>query len=178
MPNSQLANRLSSCPKGQAGWREFEDACIDILCFLFVPPLSRPRIQSRTLSGVERRDAIFPNRNLNVTNIWGQLRSELDARFVVFEFKNFEKQKVRITDVDQLRNYLSPRIGRLGIICSTQPPSKTALRKRNTVYTREEKVILFLNPQHLKEMIIIKERGANPADLIMDMVEDFYLQHE
>ena len=178
MSAQDLIDRLFSCPKGEKGWRQFEDICVEILQYLFVPPLTRPRIQTRTLSGVERRDAVFPNRNLDPSNIWGQLRSELQARFVLFEFKNHRRQKVNITDVDQARNYLTPRIGNLAIICSTQPPSKNALRKRNTIYTRDEKVILFINPDHLKEMIFIKERGEDPADLIMDTVEEFYLQHE
>jgi hypothetical protein len=178
MATEELVNRLSVCPKGKKGWREFEDVCIDILRFLFVPPLRNPRIQPRTLSGTERRDAIFANRNMDTSNIWGQLRAELNARFIVFEFKNYKKQKLTATEVDQLRNYLTGTIGNLGIICSTQPPSKTALKRRNTVFTREEKVILFLTSDDMKEMVYIKERGEDPADLIMDMVEEFYLQHE
>jgi hypothetical protein len=39
-------------------------------------------------------------------------------------------------------------------------------------------VILFLTPDGIKEIVYIKERGEDPADLIMDMVEEFYLQHE
>jgi hypothetical protein len=27
-------------------------------------------------------------------------------------------------------------------------------------------------------MIFIKDRGEDPADLILDILEDFYLQHE
>ncbi len=60
-----LIKRLEACPVGNAGWSEFEDTCIEILTFLFVPPLSKPKIQPRTLSGVQRRDAIFPNRNIS-----------------------------------------------------------------------------------------------------------------
>ncbi len=177
MPTEQLIHRLFSCPKGKKGWRQFEDICIEVLQFLFVPPLRRPRIQSRPISGVERRDAVFPNWISDTASIWGQLRVELNVRFILFEFKNFKKQKVSSTDVDQVRNYLSPRIGKLGIIISTQPPSRAALKKRNRVYTDDEKVVLFLSPNDLKEMIFIKERGEDPADLIMDAVDDFMLQY-
>ena len=31
---------------------------------------------------------------------------------------------------------------------------------------------------HLKEMSRIKERGEDPADLIIDLIEEFYLQLE
>jgi hypothetical protein len=39
-------------------------------------------------------------------------------------------------------------------------------------------LILFLTKDHLKEMLFIKERGEDPGDLIVDLVERFYLQHE
>lgn len=50
--------RLRACPRGDAGWREFEDACTDILQHLFVPPLEPPHIQARRLGGTEVRDAL------------------------------------------------------------------------------------------------------------------------
>lgn len=65
---SDLVNRLDSCPIGEKGWREFEDLCVEILEFLFVPPLVKPISQSRTYSGTNRRDAVFPNRNFDEKN--------------------------------------------------------------------------------------------------------------
>ncbi len=50
--------------------------------------------------------------------------------------------------------------------------------KRNTIYSQDQTVILFLTKEKLIEMLYIKERGENPADLIMDEIEMFYLQHE
>ncbi len=59
-PVNDLIRRLEDCPIGSAGWSAFEDICIAILEFLFVPPLTRPIIQPRTLSGTNRRDAVLP----------------------------------------------------------------------------------------------------------------------
>jgi len=39
-------------------------------------------------------------------------------------------------------------------------------------------VILFVTTEQLIEMLFIKERGEDPSDLIIDMIERFYLQHE
>ena len=50
--------------------------------------------------------------------------------------------------------------------------------KRNTIFSVDHKVILFVTSEHLLEMLSIKERGEDPSDLIMDMIERFYLQHE
>jgi hypothetical protein len=44
--------------------------------------------------------------------------------------------------------------------------------------TQEQKVILFLTDESLREMIWIKERKDDPALFVMDLLELFYIQHE
>jgi len=173
-----LHNRIDSCPAGLGGWKEFEEACIEALRFLFVPPLTEPIIQSRTYSGIDRRDVVFPNRNLDVSNNWGRLYRELGARMILIEFKNYDAEEIGKDETNQTRNYLTKPMGRLAIMCCNRLPNKEAHIKRNTIFSEEGKVILFLTKQHLIEMLFIKERGEDPSDLIMDMVERFYLQHE
>lgn len=63
------------------------------------------------------------------------------------------------------------------MVCSKRPAG-SAHSKRNSIYSEDGKVILFLSKEHLIEMLYIKERGEDPSDLIMDLVEEFYLQHE
>jgi len=173
-----LRRRLRGCPAGREGWKEFEDTCIDVLRFLFVPPLTEPIIQSRTYSGIDRRDAVFPNRNLEVVNNWGHLHKELSARMILFEFKNYDLEEIGKEETNQTRNYMTPPMGRLAIMCCNREPNQAAHLKRNTIFSEDGKVILFVTTEHLIEMIAIKERGEDPSDLIMDMVERFYLQHE
>lgn len=173
-----LIDRLYYCPPGKSGWKEFEDVCIEILCFLFIPPLTVPKIQTRTQSGIDVRDAIFPNRNFDSSNPWGYIFQELSARLILFEFKNYEKEEIAKEEVNQIRNYLKTTMGRLAILCCSKKPNKSAYICRNSVYNEEKKIILFLTKDHLKEMIFIKERGEDPTDLILDMIEEFYLQHE
>jgi len=175
---TDLANRLSSCPGGRNGWKEFEDICIACLCYLFVPPLSEPKIQPRTFSGIDRRDAVFPNRNFDTSNTWDYLLQELGARMVLFEFKNYDLTEIGKEEVDQTRNYMTEPMGRLAIMVCNKLPNEAAHIRRNTVFSSEKKVILFVTKDHLQEMLFIKERGENPADLIVDLVEWFYLQHE
>lgn len=174
----ELIARLMSCPAGTAGWKEFEDVCVDVLRYLFVPPLAEPKIQPRTYSGIDRRDAVFPNRNSEAGSSWGLLLQELTARMVLFEFENYDNAETGKEEVDQTRNYLTEPMGRLAIVVCSKPPNEAAHIRRNTVFSAEGKVILFLTRDHLKEMLFIKERGEDPADLIVDLVEWFYLQHE
>lgn len=171
-------DRLMSCPVGSDGWKEFEDICLEILTYLFVPPLAEPKIQPRTYSGIERRDAAYPNRNFDSATGWGLLWHELDARMILFEFKNYDQIEIGKDEVNQTRNYMREPMGRLAIIVCSKLPNEAAHIRRNTIFSTEGKIILFLTKDHLKEMLYIKERGEDPTDLIVDLVEWFYLQHE
>ena len=175
---AELVKRLYACPAGIKGWKEFEDICTEILTYLFVPPLSEPKIQPRSYSGIDRKDAVYPNRNITAENNWGHFYRELGARLILFEFKNYDSEKIGKDEVNQTRNYLTNPMGKLAILCCNKEPSHQAHIKRNTVFSEEGKTILFLTKEHLKEMFMIKERGEDPSDLIMDLLEWFYLQHE
>jgi hypothetical protein len=96
----ELRRRLDSCPAGSSGWKPFEDACIDTLRYLFVPPLTKPILQPRSYSGIDRRDAVFPNRNIGSSNNWGQLYQELQARMILFEFKNYDREDIGKEEVN------------------------------------------------------------------------------
>lgn len=175
--------QLDSCPPGNTGWVQFEDICTDILTYLFVPPLGSPNRQARTYSGVNRRDVIYPNRNITVNNIpnsknWHHLFIELNARMLLFEFKNYDSTEIGADEVNQTRNYLTNPMGKLGILVCNKMPNESAHRQRNTIFTNDRKVILFLTKDHLKEMLSMKDRGEDSSDLIMDLVERFYIQHE
>jgi hypothetical protein len=177
-PEEELRTKLALVPKGALGWRQFELAGLDVLRHLFVPPLSEPISQPRTYSGIDRRDAIFPNRNIGSANQWGHLLSELEARLVLVEFKNYDQTEVGKDEVNQTRNYLTKPMGRLALMITATEPNGAAHQKRNSVYSEDGKVILFLTVSHLEEMLYIKERGEDPADLIMDLVERFYINWE
>jgi hypothetical protein len=173
-----LIERLRECPAGHAGWKQFEDICIEILIRVFVPPLSEPKIQTRTLSGIDRRDAVFPNRNPHTNDNWNLLFRELNARLVLVEFKNYDTTDIGKEEVNQVYNYLTDPMGRLALMVCNKAPTEAAHTRRNTIYSSEQKVILFLTKEELEELLYIKERGEDPADLIVDLTEWFYLQHE
>lgn len=175
---NDLVTRLNACKPGRLGWVDFENICIDILRFLFVPPLCEPKIQPRTYSEIDRRDAVFPNREDLGRGVWAKIFRELGARLILFEFKNYDLTEIGKDEVNQTRNYLTVTMGRLGIICSNKIPNDQAHIKRNSIFSEEGKVILFITKDKLEEMLYIKERGDDPGDLIMDEIELFYLQHE
>lgn len=180
---NDLILRLDNCPLGSPGWSEFEEVCTEILSFLFVPPLQVPQRQAKTLSGINRRDAIYPNRNIapngnaNSKN-WHHLYQELDSRLLLVEFKNYHQTEIGPDEVNCALNYLTNPMGRLALLVCSKDPNEQARIRRNTIYTNDQKVILFINKDQLKEMLLMKERGEDPSDLIIDLIELFYIQHE
>lgn len=175
---TELVEKLNDCPPGHSHWCEFENICTEILTYLFVPPLRDPYIQSRTYSGVNRRDAVFSNREDQGDSTWAKIRRELNAKLILFEFKNYDTSEIGQTEILQTKNYLREPMGKLAIVCSTKLPNHAAHILRNSIYSQDRTVILFLTTEKLVEMLYIKERGENPADLIMDEIDMFYLQHE
>lgn len=177
---NELIDKLDMCPTGFDGWHEFENVCIEILGFLFVPPLIGPKIQPRTFSGVSRRDAVFPIREQSIDQSysWKQLSRELNARLLLFEFKNYDSTEIGPDEVNQALCYMTNPMGNLSVLLCSKKPNYQAHIRRNAIYSNDKKIILFLEKKHLKEMLFIKERGDDPADLIVDEVEAFYLQHE
>lgn len=180
---TDLARALDSCPAGRATWKQFEDICTEILEYLFSPALAKPIEQAHTYSGVNRRDMVFPNRNVDGATTpaeknWHLLFVELDARMILFEYKNYDATEIGHEEVIQSANYLTQPMGRLGIMVGTKLPNESAHRQRNTIYTNQRKIILFMTKEHLKEMLDMKARGEEPSNLIVDLVEAFYIQHE
>jgi len=172
----RMVHILAKIRAGIRGWKQFENVCIEILNFLFIPPLGSPKIRARSFSGIDVRDAIYPNRAPD--GAWKYYRQELDAKYVVFDFKNYDKEDLNKDDVNQVRNYLKKTLGRFGFLCSTKPPTQSALLARNQAYAEEKKVILFLTTTDLVEMMRRKCRGEDSCDVIPDLLDEFYICYE
>ncbi|MBB5637677.1 hypothetical protein HDE68_003602 [Pedobacter cryoconitis] len=175
--------RLDTCPKGITGWKTFEILCVEILEHLFVPALNNSGSQTSSFSGIDRRDAIFANRNIAATTVpelknWHTFYLELKARMIIFEFKNYDKEAIGKEEVNQTRNYIKKTMGKLAVIISNKVVSKRAVIQRNIIFNEDGKVILFVTKENLKEMLYMKERGEEPSDFLMDLLELFYIQHE
>jgi hypothetical protein len=151
---------------------------VDVLTHLFVPPLQPPHVQPSTLASAERRDAVFPNRQRDPKSNWGLLHKDHGARMILIEFKNYDKKEISPEQVTQTGSYMRNSWGQLAIMCCSKNPNGSAHKVRNTIYSQQGKMILFLTIAHLREMLDMKDRGQEPSDFILDSVEEFLLQHD
>jgi hypothetical protein len=121
------------------------------------------------------RDALFLNTNRDYKNYWGYLYNEFGLKSVLFEFKCYDKTEIGKDEIDQVRNYMKiEEWGRLAIMCCNKAPDETAERRRHHVYCHDNrKIILFITPDNIKEMIDIKERNEDPSEMIYMMAHHF-----
>ncbi len=171
----KVAAELTSCPRGRRHAKRFEGVCVRVLEYLFVPPLKRIVPQSRRSDGRDIRDAVMTNDASSY--FWASLRSELDAKHVVAEFKNYTGA-VGKGDVVQLREYLARKsIGRFGLLVSRTAASEAAVVARRDAYSDQDCLILFLDDRDLVEMIHLRGRGRDPATTLQRMKEEFELAY-
>jgi phosphomevalonate kinase len=150
---------------------------VDILTFLFVPPLPPPLVQVRSSHGRNIRDAIFTNR-IDYTSYWRQLRLEHDARLIPFEFKNYDKTAVGPAEVRQLERYLGPATGRLGVLCCRTLPSAKGYDEQLAVYRSESKTILFLTDDDLRKLLLMDHNSDDPAQHLVELRDALLLRFE
>lgn len=167
-----LINTLLKCKPGKKNWTDYEEICIKTLNFLFVPPFSEVKEQSRTESGDIRRDGVLPNNKF--TGFWEMIRHEFQSKHIICEFKNYAVD-VGKDQLNQLRIYLSrPTVGRFGMLFLRKKPSKKLLEARKRAYEESNILILLLDDETVIEMI----KMAIYADSAEEVLEDLKIQFE
>lgn len=170
----KLIEKLSSCPTGHKGWKEYEEICKEILTFLFVPPLVGPLEHVRTESGLQIRDLIF-HIPCNVGGFWDFVQRKYDAVAIIVECKNYANP-IGGNNVVISSKYLGERrLGLFGMVISRFPPAESAFKERARLWTEDGKLILCLEDEDLKTMIKLKDEGKEP-EIILDKKQRNFLQ--
>jgi hypothetical protein len=170
--SAKLIDRLSSCEMGREHWQEFQQICEDILTHLFVPPLGEPIWESRTDSGLERRDLIFQI-PYNAGGFWQMISYKYSASALIVSCKNYS-DPIRKDEVLDLSQYLAKtRLGNFGIILSRYPASESAIKEAKLRWRDDEKMIICLDDEELENMIQLKDNNNDPEKLVEKKIFDF-----
>jgi hypothetical protein len=168
----ELAHELDACTPGRAGWSNYEDTCLRVLRFLFMPPFRRVFAQRRSQDGVVRRDAIIPNTSSQP--FWSMVRLRFECKNVVVEFKNLQAGATS-GSVTQMRIYLDkPTIGKFGLLLTRKPPSAALLRSRRAAYSEGNgKLILILDDKLVKTALVARAYLGTANYLLEQLVAEF-----
>lgn len=170
----ELIAKVKALECGKGSWKDYENLCIDILNYLFIPPFKVPKIQSRSEDGLDRRDAIYPIGNGN--SFWDEIKKDTHSRFAVSEFKNYCESPSQ-KEVESIQQYLFMKAKRMfGILCCRLSPSDSALKARRRAWMEFDKLIVFLSDDDLIDMLNIKGAGEDPTSVIDSQLEEFFLE--
>jgi hypothetical protein len=160
--------RLEKCPPGKKTWKEYQDLVEEIFSYLFAPPLDSPKPQCRAEDGLEIRDMIFPNRVQE--GFWEYVRTEYKGSYVVLEAKN--KTKINKNDVLFLSDYLNEKqLGLFGVLVSRKT-TDSALDQRRKIYSTDpHRMIVLLDDNDVRNMIVKKSKKENPEDVLKDRID-------
>lgn len=172
-PAEYLLRRLSRIAPGRTDWPEYESFCEAVLNFLFCPPLKLAIPQSRDDSRANRRDFILPN--YAEEGYWRSLRDQYHADFVVAEVKN-TKAPAGKEEVLQLANYLTRHgVGLVGILMTRNGLNPTARWISREQWVLHDKLIIAITDEDIKQMLLNRQAGSEPSELIQQRIEDFRL---
>jgi len=172
-PGAELVEKLESIPAGKVGWSAYQSLCGNILEFLFCPPLNRPILERSNMPGTNRRDFILPN--YCTDGVWKFLGERYQAEYIVADAKNYTGE-VEKSEILQLANYLSEHgAGLFGLIITRNQAGFSAEQTVREQWIMHRKMICIISDGDIKQMIVSKEHGQDPAILIRQKIEDFRL---
>ena len=172
--SDELIAALDSCNPGINDWSVYQSLVGDILEYLFTPPLGKPISELSDKTKTNRRDFILPN--YTEKGFWSFLREKYEADYIVVDAKNYTR-KIKKSEVLQVANYLKPHgAGLFGLIISRNGGDtagcENTLREQWLVH---RKLILVLNDEDIKEMLVAKNDGRVPEEIIGQKIEQFRL---
>ena len=170
----ELIAALTACNPGKADWNIYQSLVGDILELLFTPPLGKPISELTDKAKANRRDFIMSN--YTDAGFWAFMREKYEADYVIIDAKNYTR-KVKKEEILQIANYLKPHgAGLFGLIISRvggdAAGCEHTLREQWLV---QRKLILVLDDDDVKEMLLAKSDGRAPEETLGQKIERFRL---
>jgi hypothetical protein len=163
---------LDSCVPGPSKWVEYENIVRDILEYTLVPPLSRPHFQSRTATGIHRRDIIIHIPS-DVEGFWRSISDRFDSWAIIVDAKNYSEE-VSGSDVFETSKYLAKeKLGRFGIVVTRKGLDNGARTQQRSLWTIDKKMIVCLNDEDLGRMIGLRMTNNDPGSVLDEKVRTF-----
>ena len=168
-----LSRMLATIEPGRAEWQRFQSFCVDVLRYLFVPPLNPPKVERANASGGNRPDVILPNYSRE--GFWEYVRNCYKADLIVADAKNYT-EPVGKDEVLQVANYLSSHgTGHFGLIIARRGGNSGADEARRRHWGHDQKMITILDDADITAMLTAKAAGREPTDVLLPKLENIRL---
>jgi hypothetical protein len=154
-------------------WSKYQKHIEKILDYLFGSVLSSPITELSDHFKINRRDFIL--RNYAETGFWAHIRTRYLADYIVLDAKNYTK-KVTKKEILQISNYLKVHgAGLFGIIVTRNGSDNGSYYTCREIWAMDKKLVIVLDDNDIKKMIIAKASTNNPEEIIRQKIEQFRL---
>jgi len=161
---SNLGEQLHSIEQGRKQAYKYQSLVADILSHLFSKDLGIPQMEVETRSGTSRYDIVFFNKARE--GLWQDLKIAHGNSLVIFDTKN--KMCLSPSDADQMLRYSSDWRGKVLFIVTRKKPSSNFETRVNEMLKEKNVCLLILTDSDLEDMLILKDQGNNPMNVIED----------
>lgn len=170
----EFKDKLKSIHYGRKDCYVYEDTISEILHYLFEEDLYGWHQQKRTTDDLHRYDLIC--RVVDKSTLWKFISSNLDSRYVLFEFKNY-KNKITQAQVYSTEKYLFEKAKRkVCFLISRKGPSNNALVACQGAMREHGKLIINLDDELIFTLIDSKISGDDPNEIIFKEVDNFLMK--
>ncbi|WP_444936853.1 YraN family protein [Microbulbifer sp. JMSA004] len=171
---AELKEKLNSIQPGREDCYHYEDTMENILRYLFDGDLKGWQRQKRTTDDLHRYDLIC--RVVDKSTMWKFVSSNLDSRYILFEFKN-HKDKICQSQVYSTEKYLFEKAKRkVCFLISRKGPSDNALVACQGAMREHGKLIINLDDKIIIDLIDSKISGNDPNETLFKEIDDFLMK--
>ncbi len=171
---TKFKDKLKSIPRGRDGCYDYEDTISEILQYLFDGDLKGWHKQERTTDDLHRYDLIC--RVVDKSTVWKFISSNLDSRYVLFEFKNYQ-EKIGQSQVYSTEKYLFEKAKRkVCFLISREGPSDNAVVACQGAMREHGKLIINLDDEIIISLIDSKISGDDPNEILFEKVDEFLMK--
>lgn len=154
-----LIDKIVNLPRGNSTSREFEKIGEDIIKYIFEDYLYGWISQPDAANGMYRFDLIAKIKKQS--GFWGMLYNFFKSRYVIFEFKNYEKE-ITQAQVYTTEKYLyNKALRNIAFIITREGLNDNASRACAGSLREQGKLILVLNESDLIELLKLKKDRDN-----------------
>ncbi len=168
----QLVEKLHATTEGRSDARTFEHLCSDSIKYLFGEHFGPLKPQNKVEHGFQYMDLIGRLSPRDTGAFWVSLAQDFRCRYVVFEFKNYSEQ-ISQNQIYTTEKYLYPNALRsVAIIIARNGCDSGATRALQGALRESGKVMLVLSLTDLIKLLLAKDSGLEPSDLLIDYLDN------
>jgi hypothetical protein len=169
----RLVRELNSISASKANAIKFEKKCEEIIKVIFAGEVFSWSAQKKTKSTMHRYDLI--GRIRSQTDFWSTLQKHFNAKYVIFEFKNYS-DTISQREIYSTEKYLYVKAMRtLAIIVSPNGADENAMEACRGALKEQGKVILSLTVAQILSMLKIRLEGGDPSDILVEVLDEMLM---